>query len=358
MGQNLPKSKTGQLADILRIRIESGEWKETIPPERLLAEDLLVSRTTLRKALEILQHDGWIAPAESSRSCRRILTPEGKPNSAVPSGLVVVITPSMFDNPLLLEHLAVLRDLLGRGGARIEVREAARIAELRQPKNELARLAAKFPGAVWILYRMPQPVQIAAGQLGLRCIVYGSVLAGVDLPYVDVDFRAVARHALGRCLARGLRKIAVLVHRTPLAGDTVIVSEITSLLAGAGAPPPVILRHDFNRSRLIDSLDQRIVPADKTPDALIVVSQHHLLTTLPHLLRRGLRIPDDLSLIYLSNDPVTERLSPLPERYDLGGQLPRRLAKAAQAMISGEIPSSARLLPKLKAGETFRNSMT
>ena len=35
------------------------------------------------------------------------------------------------------------------------------------------------------------------------------------------------------------------------------------------------------------------------------------------LLRRGLRIPDDLSPGCLSNDLAAERLSPLPDRYDL-----------------------------------------
>jgi DNA-binding LacI/PurR family transcriptional regulator len=353
MSNLVPKSKVGQLVDLLRSHLQNGEWAGMLPPERSMAEQFLVSRSTLRKALQTLENEGCISGVKSSRSGRQITPGAGKKTGRTNEGSAVVLTPNILDNSLLLEHLAILRDLLGRAGIRVEVREATHLTEMRQPVAALAKMAAKSPDAVWILHKMPHSVQLAAQSLGLRCLVYGSTFEGIKIPFVDVDFAAVARHAAARCLAKGMKRIAVLVHRTPLAGDTAIVKEVAGQLAGAGAPPPLVLRHDFNKSRLIDALDQRIVPAGMTPDVLMVVSQHHLLTTLPHLLRRGLRIPGDISLIYLSNDPVTERLSPVPERYDLGMLLPRRLARSTQALLNGEMPAPSRLLPKLKPGETF-----
>jgi len=348
-----PKSKTGQLAEFLRAKLDAGEWGDTVPPERSLAEDFMVSRTTLRNALDLLQSEGVIGPAGSSRHGRPVL--KRKRGAAIRGSgeLVVVITQTLHDNSLLLEHLAIMRELLGRGGVRIEVQEAAHLADMKQPESALARITSKHARAVWVLHKMPQAVQLAAQSLGLRCVVYGSTSEGVDLPFVDMDYGAVARHATGRCISKGFSKIAVLVHRTPLAGDAVVVREVTDQLARAGAPPPTVLRYNFNRSRLIDGLDQRIVHVSDRPQVLLVVNQHHLLTALSHLLRCGLKIPGDLSLIYLSNDPVTERLSPLPDRYDLGSLLPRRLAKSAQAMLSGEHPPGCRLLPKMLIGESF-----
>lgn len=45
------------------------------------------------------------------------------------------------------------------------------------------------------------------------------------MPTVDVDFAATARHAVGRCLAAGRSRIALLVHLTELAGDAIIFEE-------------------------------------------------------------------------------------------------------------------------------------
>ena len=114
------------------------------------------------------------------------------------------------------------------------------------------------------------------------------------------------------------------------------------------------MRYDFNRMRLMDGLDREIVARPETCDALIIASHHHLLTALPHLLRRGVRIPEDLSLVYLSNDPSVERLSPLPVRYDAGPGLVRRLVAAIQTLADGGTPKSSLLVPKLLAGESLK----
>jgi DNA-binding LacI/PurR family transcriptional regulator len=348
-----PKSKSGQLADILRARIASGEWNGALPPERALADEFLVSRTTLRKALETLHAEGLVGASESTRKGRQVAVGKRAAGEPKPGGLVIVLTPSLSNSPLLFEHLAIIREALARSGVLVEVREAAHLSEIRKPDTTLARMVAKHPGAVWILHKMPQSVQMAAQTLRLRCLVYGSTAPGLTLPFVDIDFAAVARHATGRCLSKGMSKIAIIVHRTTLVGDSVIVREVGRQLAQAGAPPPVVIRHDFNRSRLMDALDQRIVHAPDRPQVLFIISQHHLLTALPHLLRRGVRVPGDLSIIYFGNDSVAERLSPLPDRYDLGTQLPRRLAKAILGLLSGDAPAAQHLLPKMLAGESF-----
>lgn len=353
MKQERPKSKSGQLADLLRSRISKGLWRENVPAERTLCEEFLVSRGTVRKALSLLESDGLIAAPESTRIGRRVAR-KSRPRTRLHADRsVIVLTPTLSQSPLLLEHIAILRELLGRVGVPVEVREVAHLTGIQHPNTPLANIASKAPNAVWVLHKMPHAVQSAAKSLGLPCVVFGSTFDDLKLPCIDIDFRAVAAHATGRCLAKGHTRLAAIVHRTPLAGDAVIVREISSQLDRSGAPPPLVLRHDFHRERLITSLDQRILPEAQRPHALLIANQHHLLTTLSHLQHRGLRIPQDISLIYLGSDPVTERLSPLPDRYDVGEQLPRRLAKAAQALLNGEIPTSSSILPEMAPGESF-----
>ena len=351
--QQTLRSKSGQLAEMLRARILAGEWSECLPSERSLAEEYFVSRTLLRTALRALAEDGLLTNPSHTRGGRTVGSRAAAARSVSRSGEAVLLTPSLRESPVLLEYLAILRERLGAAGVPLHVREAARLVVEDSPGRSLRRWSEAAPETVWILHKMPFQVQHAAQSLGLKAIVFGTAFPGVNLPQIDVDFKAVARHAAGRCLARGHRKLALLVHRTSLAGDADVIEGVREELARHDAPPLVILKHDFNRARLIDALDQRIVPVAGRPDVLLIVNQHHLLTAMPHLLHRRLSIPEDLSLIYLSNDPAVERLSPLPERYDLGDRLLRRLAAAAQSRLAGEIPASSRLLPRLLKGETL-----
>lgn len=349
----LPKSKSGQLADLLRERLASGVWGGKLPSERLLAGEFLVSRTTLRQALVTLTKEKRIEAATTTRGARRIKTKATEPTQAR-CGQVCLLTPTLQGSPLLIEQLGFMREMLGRADLAVNVEEGAALVERQDPSSILRRITARHPKSVWVLHKMPVSVQRWFEASGLPSVVFGSVFPGVSLPGVDVDFRAAAHHAAGICLARGCKKITLLVHRTALAGDTRTVDAITEELARRGAPPPRIMRYDFNRMRLIDGLDREIAAKPDACDALIIASHHHLLTALSHLLRRGVRIPEDLSLVYLSNDPSVERLSPLPFRYDPGPGLIRRLVLAIKSLAEGGTPKSCLLIPRHLEGESLK----
>jgi DNA-binding LacI/PurR family transcriptional regulator len=255
---------------------------------------------------------------------------------------------------LLIEQMGVMRGLLAPADITIDVEEGASFIERRDPASALHRIVQRHPHSIWVLHKMPEAVQRWFESSGLPTVVFGSVFQGISLPGVDIDFRAVAHHATGLCLARGCRNITLLVHRTTLAGDCRTVDAVTEELARRGAPPPRIMRHDSNRMRLMDGLDREIVANPGACDALIIANHHHLLTALTHLLRRGVRIPEQLSVLYLSNDPSTERLSPLPFRYDTGLSLLRRLVAAINTLAEGGTPKSSLIIPKLVEGESVR----
>ena len=348
---DIPKSKSGQLADLLRSRLAAGSFGGKLPSERRLAEEFLVSRTTLRQALGLLMKENWIRRDRAGRGGWMAAAVD----EAVPRvGLrqVVVLT-LLSGSSVLYEQLASLRDMLGRSGLPVLVQEAGALVDRADPKSSLLRMVGKYPESIWILNKMPESVQSWFAASGLPAVIFGSGFPGVRLPSVDIDFYAVARHATGLCLARGCRRITLLTNRIKLAGDTRTVDGVREQLALAGAPPPRVMHHDFHREQLMDALDREIVARPDACDALIIVSQHHLMTALPHLLRRGVRIPGDLALVYLSNDPSVERLSPVPVRYDAGSAHVRRVVQAVRMLAGGGKPSSGRIIPKMLEGETI-----
>lgn len=244
--------------------------------------------------------------------------------------------------------------MLGKADMAVNLEEAVSLIERDDPSSGLERILQRHPNTIWVLHKMPVAVQRWFASHDLPAVVFGSVFPGISLPGVDVDFRATGHHAAGICLARGCTRITVLVHRTPLAGDSRAVDAITDELEKRGAPRPHVMRYDFNRMRLMDGLDHEIVGKLGQCDALIISNYHHLLTVLPHLLRRGVRIPEDISLVYLNNALAVERLSPLPDRYDSGTRLIRRLVSAIRTLAEGGIPKSSLLIPNMLEGETLR----
>jgi LacI family transcriptional regulator len=348
----LPQTKVGQVLELMRDCIVSGEWSEGVPPERELANRFMVSRTTLRKAIESLERDGTVSAVTSTRRGRQIAArpAPGKPAKQMQ---VIVMTPSLRGSSILLEQLASLRERLGAAGLQVHVHEAGNLVDRKAPGRELKRIAARRPNSIWVLHRMPRAIQQAVAKDHWPAVVFGSIFPGIDLPYIDIDFRAVARHATGVCLARGCRRITLLIHRTMLAGDVEMVDAVTEILAAKGERPPEILRHDFNRARLTDRLDRQLSALKGEGSVLMISNQHHLLTAITHLLHRGVRIPEDLGLLYLSNDVVVERMSPLPYRYDSGQALIRKLTTAVKSWAWGQIPASGLVIPRLLEGETL-----
>ena len=301
----------------------------------------------------MLEAEGLIRACETTRRGRMTSDSPAGRTAAKGADVVRVLTPGLIENPILMEQLAMVRGELAKTSVGVQVHEVAHISSQPSPRRALERLFATHRGAVWVLHKMPMTVQQVAEETHLPCLVFGSVFPGIKLPSIDLDFTATARHAAGRCFAAGRTRLALVIHRTRLAGDTLAAEEVRRLTREKGLADPVLIRHDFNRSALIDSLDSLIARPDGMPDAMLILNQHHLLTVLPHLLRRRIEIPRRVSLVYLGNDPSSERLSPQPDRYDAGHALSRGLVRMCLSLLGGERPGSRRIIPRALRGETL-----
>ncbi|MBI4026569.1 MAG: substrate-binding domain-containing protein [Verrucomicrobia bacterium] len=357
--RRIPKrvSLAAQALDILRDDLRMGRWKDCLPCEPLLAEELRVSRWTIRAALAVLQREGTISGSQGRR--RRILTPTGH---AVRSESTVVgylslhprhaISPFQFFcfNEVYRRLQDVGRELV------FKVTPTAHSHEWPAMKD-LERLVRETRASCWVLGSAQEKVQSWFSRAKIPTLVLGSTYEGAPLASVDLDLRAVCRHAVGVCLHNGHRRIALVRPRMQMAGH---LAMDRGFREGVEAAPhsdaaPVVVLHDGS-IKGIRSVVDALFRSAQAPTAILAAIPRHVLTIVCHLLRRGFRVPDDVSLISIEFDWYLRDLPLSLAHYEIGlERFAGRLAREVVAMATtGAIaPKRIALMPRFEPGETL-----
>jgi LacI family transcriptional regulator len=192
---------------------------------------------------------------------------------------------------------------------------------------------------------------------GLPVVINGSPQPGIQLPSVDLDYRATCRHAGATLLARGHRHIALLIENIQCAGDE---DSRLGFLEAAKAIPGVqprltIAEHNGSVAGIRARIDS-LMRANLRPSALLVANSMHVLTVMGQLLRSGISLPNDVALISRDDDSFLDYVVPSVARYYCS---PAHFASKASHLIlqvaRGETaPRKALVLvPQLIKGETL-----
>lgn len=337
------------VAEALREALRGGEWSGWLPGERALCERLGVSRPTLRLALAELQREGWVAVAQGRR--RRIL--RGGSGGRRRAVAMLVPEPLLGLPAQVIFWVDRLRERLDAAGWEMEI-HCDRGCYSGRPERALERRVGSAKAGAWLLLRATARVQRWFGRRGVACVLSGTCHGGIDLPAVDVDLRAVCRHAAGLLLGRGHRRIGLVIHRGGQAGDVASEGgfvEAFRARCAAGAMP-VVARHDGSASGLRRCIEGLVRRADR-PTAMIVARTAPALLALTHLQRLGFRVPRDISLIARDDDPFLDHTSPQLTRYRYDPEIhARRLFRLLLETAAGhpgrQVYGMARLVP----GET------
>lgn len=304
-----------QVAACLRTAIADGKWRDWLPAERALGDELHVSRSTLRQALVELQREGLIRAQHGSG--HRILAARAARFSAVPSRDVALLTPEPLERlrPSQTLWIDELRGLLAERGCRLSIIHGQAYRR-EDPGPALTRLVRQRPHGCWILLLASAGCQRWFAQRGLPAVVAGTCHDGVDLPCRDLDHRATCRHAAGVLLGRGHRRLALVCPRSRFAGD--LESE-AGFLEGVdrGRHPSaegVLCRHDGTASGIMRALGSLMAGAAR-PTGVVVVNAYHCLTVVSGLARLGWRVPDQVSVISRDDDPFLSFVVPELARY-------------------------------------------
>ncbi|BCU75300.1 substrate-binding domain-containing protein [Luteolibacter sp. LG18] len=319
----------------MRVRIQAAEWKDHLPGERRLAEILQVGRDTIRLAIQQLEREGVISPAEAG-SRRRILVTEFAPAKASKSrslriGLLAHRPLEQLPQPVLLEVDQIRRALAGKGGS-LEV-FAPSWYEHRHPAKRLETFVGEEPCSAWILLRSSEAVQRWFMQSGHPCLIRGYPHEGIDLPHIDVDWEATARHAAGKLWRLGHQRVGILVPTDALRGVAAAVKGALEL--GEIGFQAFEIVENGTVEGMARALT-RALQLKNPPTAFITTRPRQAATALTWLASKGVRVPTDLSIITLAREPFLEHLVPEVTGYSVDPDaVAKQVLRRLSSLIAG-----------------------
>lgn len=344
----LPRRQTlsEQAARSLRRAIAEGAWAGQLPGERGLCALLQVSRPTLRTALQLLVREGVIEGRRPGRRSRLLAASPPAPTRRL---VALIAHAPISELPLTAyQGISTLRAQLAADGfTTVEFMCPARPGPAQRAKLEAFLRRQRVLGCV--LLSVTRDVQAWFARRSIPALVLGSCHAGIRLPSLDVDYRAVCRHAAGVLRRRGHRRIGLIVPASGAAGD--LASE-RGFLEGARGAEAVVLRHEGAAGRLGPGLEALLAGA-RPPTALLVAKPALTLAVMVRLLRLGIRVPDTISLLARDHDPLFG--AGLAHYAFPGDAFARRLSRLMRRLVAGGRlrPEATLVFPRHVPGVTL-----
>ena len=293
------QSAVDQVAAHLRNRLADRIWGDTIPGGHPLAAELGVNHKTVEGALRQLEMQGLLTSQGMGR-CRRVvarsLSKETRPLR------IAIFTPMASDHGV--DFMIELRHILQESG-HLPFSPEKSLLELGMDTHRVARFVERTEADAWVVTAASRQVlQWFSEQPRPALALFGNrtglPIAGSG-PNKSPAFAGAARQLIDL----GHRRITLLIrnqHRRPKPASVVRVFqaelEAHDIQVGEFNLP------DWEESRagyqeILESLF-RLTP----PTALIIDEAFLFIAAQQFITRRGLRVPEDVSLICTDSDPT------------------------------------------------------
>jgi DNA-binding LacI/PurR family transcriptional regulator len=322
--------------------LRRGEWREFLPGERLLSERLQVGRSTLHAALQALKQRGVVRAAARHRT-RIVAAP---PRRAARSAIVGLL----LNQPLEMLHsttalwLLHLQRRLHLDGLDLRIHDE-RLPGRQRGSKRLDALVRLTHAECWVLFGPSEKVQRWFAARGIRALVVGTTEPLEGLAGLGVDHRAACRHAAGSLLRLGHRRVALVLPSPMGAENSPSEHGFREAFESHPDATPLLFPHDGTPRGIRHCLDLAF-QGGRAPTALLVAHSRHAATVAGELLRRGLRIPGDVSLVSRDYDPFLEHLVPPVTSYRYNwNALARRIARLVASITRrGALPQRAAVI--------------
>lgn len=268
------------------------------------------SRTVIRQALHGLRDEGLVRIARPHPP--QILQPPPKKGRHAANNRVALLfaEPHQLMGYWTLMAMEKLQRMLHSHGFDFELVIGSGINR-KAPGAQLQRLMKQHQASHWIIAGTSVAMQEWFAAQPRKIICMGNTFPGISLPFVNNDLAAMSRHAVGAFHGLGHQRIVFLMRKADTSGQ---VKMEEGFLQGCGNTGGTIVKYSGRVEELPRQLEKIFIQRPAVT-ALLISGAEDTLGVMQWLLKKGIRTPQDVSLISFQWEGYLERLIQRPAWY-------------------------------------------
>jgi DNA-binding LacI/PurR family transcriptional regulator len=306
--KRIEKASTIHLAaELLKQEIAAGKWSGRLPGTRILAQRLGVSPPSVSEALATLVQAGILESGGERKAFRVANKRTRKPGKSVASGSKRLLILAHDDLSQLVDItrrvVEMLRERMTRKGwiVDLQVVDFLHVKHMQRSWDKTIDVDANT--SVIAIYGRA-PLAEWAAKRKIRMLFLGGSTAGHPVSLVAVKSSSMAEDALAKLIALGHTRIVIpLCDRTEAFKEA--MRNVTRSAIEAIGAVYVKSYHNPESDYLTPDVTWRILDAvfaTEAPTALVLLDWKELITVQCYISQKGMKVPNDVSLILL-NDP-------------------------------------------------------
>ena len=294
---------TEQIAEHLRGELYRGRWTDTIPGSRKLSTELEVNSKTIEDALQLLEAEGILVGQGVGRG-RRIVLPEDH----APPGLRVAIL--LYEQSAeSLDYIIDCKNKLAAAGHTVFY-APSHLTEIKMDVPRLARMVAKTEADAWVVGSATSEVLQWFLQQKIPAFAVFGRRRKLNIAGVGPDNIPALTEATRSLIELGHHRIVFLDSLYKLSEPGAIGAAFLAALSAGG-----ITVGSYNMPGWEGGLEGLYAYLDSSfqvspPTAIIAGSSPNYFATQSFLVNQGIRVPQDLSLICVDDDPHFSQYRP------------------------------------------------
>ena len=297
-------SASEQVAGYLRENLRRGTWGETMPGESRLVAQLGVGCDTIKMALRHLENEGLLVSQGPGRR-RKIMLPE---DLAKPPGLRVAIL--LYErNDQTQDYFIDCKNKLAAAGHTVFY-APSHLTEIKMDVRRLARMVGKIEADAWVVTSGTSEVLQWFMQQKIPVFAIFGRRRKLNIAAVGPDHVPALAEATRRLIELGHQRIVFLDSLYSVSEPGTIGAAFLAALSAGG-----ITVGSYNLPGWEGGLEGLYAYLDSSfqispPTAIIASSSPNYFATQSFLVNRGIRVPQDLSLICVDDDPHFSQYRP------------------------------------------------
>ena len=290
---------TEQVSACIRQDLLNGRWVETLPGRDQLSRELEVNHKTVDAALVLLENEGVLINQGAGRKRRIRMPDDGYQKPALRVAFLHDAPPDRTDQWVL----AMQQRLLDLGHKPFSAKKS--LTELRMDPSRIAGMIKRTSADAWLVTAGSREVLEWFAQQEMPSFSLFGNRIGVSIAGTGPDKSPPLAEATRHLIELGHSRISLICRRQirlpyPARGVQAVLNELDAVGIDSGPfnlPDWMDSAEGFRNC--LDSLF-KITP----PTALILDEPFLFHAGFHYLVRKGLRVPEDVSLICTDPDPT------------------------------------------------------